>query len=373
MALGATLRNLRIPCRGNRGRAYDPSHFMLRLTQRLAFPILATTALTLTCIGWRAEGQTSLHDLPARAVERSQITLPGSPPFHLRAKVFEGTNLDNDSYNADIEEDWAAPDKWRRTVKMAKFSETLTVNGGTVGAQINGDYYPLWLRTLVDAIFNPGGPLQGMDMTKSSDNPIPSLDVETPTCRRFGYRVGTPPATNTIFASYCFQDGLLQAIYKPGYLAEYSKYKKFGDKQVARRIDEEIESGTTLEADIVELNAPATLDDSLFRVEQPSAPLRTITVSEQDFRALALYAPDIHQWPTIQDGKPVGTLSIYVCVDQRGTVREIYALNSDNPYMTDAARKQVMSWRFKPVSDNGEPVQIESILTFAYRTEIAPK
>lgn len=92
-------------------------------------------------------------------------------------------------------------------------------------------------------------------------------------------------------------------------------------------------------------------------------------MTEQTLRALALSLPDI-QWPTIKDGKPVGRLSIYVCVDRQGSLREIYALNSDNPYMTDAASKQVMTWKFKPASNSGEPVQIEGILTFAYQTEI---
>jgi outer membrane biosynthesis protein TonB len=78
------------------------------------------------------------------------------------------------------------------------------------------------------------------------------------------------------------------------------------------------------------------------------------------------------QWPTIHDGKPVGTLSIYVCVDRQGRIRESYELNSDNPYMTDAARKQIMNWTFKPALNDGQPVQIESILTFAYQTHITP-
>ena len=339
------------------------------IIRRLEFLTLATSALLLTCFGWRVEGQTSLHDLPARAIERSEITLLSSPPFHLRATVFEATNRNNDNYKADIEENWAAPDKWRRTVKTAKFSETLTTNGEKVSAQIDGDYYPHWLRTLVDAIFDPGAPLRGVDLTKSSDNPVLGMPV---TCRRFGYRVGISPATNTIFASYCFQDGLLQSILKPGYLADYSKYKKFGKQQVARRVQEWIEPGTTLEADIVDLDRVVTPDDSLFHVDQRSGPLRTIAVSEPTLRALALSAPEV-QWPTIKDGKPIGTLSIYVCVDQQGSVREIYALNSDNPYMTDAASKQVMSWKFKPASNSGEAVQIEGILTFAYQTEIDSK
>jgi len=66
-------------------------------------------------------------------------------------------------------------------------------------------------------------------------------------------------------------------------------------------------------------------------------------------------------------------LSIYVCVDRGGKVREIYGLNSDHPEMSDAARKQVMTWQFKPaVNQTGAHVQVESLLTFAYETKVVP-
>src|SRR5215470_12346151 len=78
-------------------------------------------------------------DLPRRAVEQSQITLAGSPPFHLKAKVVEATNPDNDGYKAEIEEYWAAPDKFHRTIKSRDLSETLIVNGGQISDQITGD------------------------------------------------------------------------------------------------------------------------------------------------------------------------------------------------------------------------------------------
>jgi len=38
--------------------------------------------------------------------------------------------------------------------------------------------------------------------------------------------------------------------------------------------------------------------------------------------------------------------------------------------MSDAAREQLMKWRFKPESRDGAPVQMEAILTFAYETRI---
>lgn len=351
-------------------RVYNSSDITSMNIQRIVLLAIAAIAV-LTLVPTFVEGQ-GLRDLPSRAIARSQITLPGSRAFHLKATVFEQTNKKNDGYNADIEEDWAAPNKWRRTVTTKSFSETVVVNDDKTSAQISGDYEPLWLRTLVNAIFAPGVPLEGVDLTKSRDNPVVSRSGDSLICRRFGYRVGIALATNTVFTAYCFQGGLLQSVVKPGYMADYARYKKFDDRQVARRVTEDLEPGTILEADIVDLEELTTPDESLFKTEQASRPLRSVALNEQTFRTLILSAPDI-QWPTIKDGKAIGTLSLYVSVDRQGNVRETYGLNSDNPYMTDAARKQIMNWKFKRATNNGEAVQIESILTFAYQTQIEPR
>ena len=104
---------------------------------------------------------------------------------------------------------------------------------------------------------------------------------------------------------------------------------------------------------------------------QINAPLRTVVVSEAVERTLLVSAPDI-QWPTLTSGRNPGTLSIYIAIDREGHVRETLGLNSDNPIMTAAAREQVMKWEFKPATNNGERVQVESVLTFGYETKIVP-
>src|SRR6266404_2385146 len=152
-------------------------------------------------------------DLPKKAIERSQITLPGSHPFFLKAKVLEATNPENTNYNAEIEEYWIAPDKWRRTVKTLDFSQTLIVDGGKTNEQLTGDYYPNWLRTIVLAIFDPGNPLQGLDLSRSSDNPVIG---GTEVCRRFTYMAGMAPISNKVFSSYCFEGGLIESVGAPG-------------------------------------------------------------------------------------------------------------------------------------------------------------
>jgi hypothetical protein len=164
----------------------------------------------------------------------------------------------------------------------------------------------------------------------------------------------------------------LESVGTPGYDISYSDYKKFGQKQVARKLSEYIESGTALEADITELRElPCPPDDSLFAINQISLPLRTAVISEAVVLTLLVSAPDI-SWPTLTSGRNPGTLSIYIAIDREGHVRETLELNSDNPIMTAAAREQGMKWQFKPAANKGERVQVESILTFGYQSKIVP-
>lgn len=309
----------------------------------------------------------SIADLPKKAIERSQITAPGSRPFFLKARTLEITNPANTNYSAEIEEYWAAPDKWRRTVKTSDFSQTLIVNGEKTSEKLTGDYYPNWLRTIVAAIFDAGAALQGVDLSRSSDNPVLG---GSQICRRFTYMAGIAPVSNKVFSSFCFEDGLLASVGKPGYQVSYKNYKSFAGKHVARTIGEYIESGTELEARIDELTELKSPDEARFATADTSAPLRTLQVREETLRSLAVNAPDI-AWPTVRSGADKGTLSLYVCLDRSGHVREIYELNTSNPGLSDVARDQVMKWQFKQAVSQGVPVQVESILTFAFQTAIA--
>ena len=304
-----------------------------------------------------------LLDLPKKAIERSQITLSGSKAFVLKAKVLEITNLNNADYRAEIEEYWVAPDKWRRVVKTNKFSQTLVVNGQQTSEQLTGDYNPNWLRTMVSAMFDPGDVLKGVDFwefLRQSD------DRRKKTCRRFMRFLSAVSSYQSEFLQLLFDDGLLDMVVVPGYEAIYRNYKGFAGKQVARTINERIENGTDLQATIDELAELKSPDDAMF-VVQANTPLRTVHIPEGTLRGMALNAPDI-VWPTVRSGQQTGTLALYVSIDRGGHIREIYELNSNNPGLSDVARDQVMKWQFKPATNNGQPIQIESILTFGFST-----
>jgi hypothetical protein len=172
--------------------------------------------LALVCVRTaRAADDKELSGLTEHAINESQITLPGSKPFHLTATISESTDRDNHSHNATIEEYWVALDKWRRTIKTAEFSEVLIMNGDKTSETLTGDYYPNWLRQFVTGIFDPGDPLQGVDMSKSTDIPrgyftpqgtLRIGDVGSEVCRRFMF-FGFKPAGH--------KQGILDVLFQP--------------------------------------------------------------------------------------------------------------------------------------------------------------
>jgi hypothetical protein len=322
-----------------------------------------------------------------RASKLSQITLPGSVPFHLKATVAELASPDSD-YKAEIEEYWVAPNKWKRTVRSPEFSETMVVNGEKIFEQNQGDYFPFWLRDFLTAIFNlapdeirqlqtPLPDMAGFQARKASSLPpgLKGLRRDTGTiCVRGQRTVGIAPVQNNIFASVCFENppGLLKSVVSPLFDAEFKDFKNFKGKNVARRISITPEPGTTIEARVTELEELQDPDAAMFDVAVPTAMqdrIASMRVTEELARGLLETSPEI-KWMAVRDGKTTGTLSMLVEIDREGHVRETWPLNSDNPYLEDQARTAVALWKFKPYSAHGMPVQLETILTFAFATTI---
>lgn len=80
-------------------------------------------------------------DAVDHALSKSQLTLPGSAPFHIKLSMAETTNPQSERH-AQVEEYWLSPEKYRRTIQSPAFSQTLIVNGSAVSETDAGDYYP---------------------------------------------------------------------------------------------------------------------------------------------------------------------------------------------------------------------------------------
>jgi hypothetical protein len=313
----------------------------------------------------------SIAQAADHAVQESKLTLAGGAPFHLKAHI-ANTGAPKPEYSADVEEYWVSPEKWRRTVQSAGFSQTLIVNGDKVSEKLTSDYYPFWLHDLVTALFDP---LPMVDQLKLMQGQleIPEDSAKSSSCMNMQFKVGTASAQNSVPSAFCFggKGGLLQAVITPGYKAQFADYLPFKKKMVARTIKAEFAPDFVLAAKVTQLAELSSPEENLFTIDAATPAteqMKTIQVTEDSARALALNTPAI-VWPPVREGKTTGVMSVYVSVDRTGHVREVWPLVSNNLELNQAAREELLHWQYKPYNNVG-PSQMEAVLTFAFSTRI---
>jgi len=311
-------------------------------------------------------------ELAERAVKQSQLTLPGSAPFHLRASIVEVTNPDSE-YKGELEEYWISPEKYRRTITSPTFSQTLVVNGDKVFEDDKGDYFPWWLNNLAKAVVEP---LPKTDVLKSPNLQMGYVNFSKHTyCFQMWTKIGNPPAESKEFWYFCFDGnaGLLQSVVTPGFDAWFEDFQDFKKKHIARTVGCNPEPGTRIELKVTELEEIKKPDESMFAVTEVTPAehrIATANVPDATVRTLAKNTPDI-LWPTLRSGQTTGVVTMYVSIDREGHVRETWPLVNDNEGLQDVARKQVKNWQFKIATIGGVPMQVESVMIFPFSTKIA--
>jgi TonB family protein len=327
------------------------------------------------CLGQRVtETSIPLGKALDHAMEQSALTGANAKPFHLKVHLFESTNAAS-PYRAEIEEYWVSQRQWRRSIDTPDFKQMLIANGDQISEQDTGDYYPLWLKSFITGIFEP---VPNADQWNKLDAKITQITLpngqRSDACARLKVKVGSDSVNNDAFSNVCFDAaGLLKFVGSPGYSMEFHDYQRFGKKMVARRYQDDPESGTELVANVVLLEEWRKPDATLFTIGQPTPPeqrLQSLLVSQATIERAAEGQPAL-VWPPVQSGKATGLLSMYVSVDRQGQVREAYPLNSDNAGLQDAARDQLLKWRLKPMAANGTRVQVEAPLTFRFATSLS--
>jgi hypothetical protein len=144
----------------------------------------------------------------------------------------------------------------------------------------------------------------------------------------------------------------------------------FKGKRVARMLIYHIDPGDSLQARIGTLGELESHDEGRFAIAEPTSKekqIRSVILPESELRPLALVPIEII-WPQVLDGAIRGETSYYVSVDRSGQVRETLALSMAKERANDSARRQIMKWKFKPVLNDGIPVQAEAVLNFRFDT-----
>jgi hypothetical protein len=277
-------------------------------------------------------------------------------------------------YQGTIEEWWFSPSQWRREVTAKDgIRQTIVVADGKKTERDEGNYFPLWLRGFVSATFDL---IPDATAWRASGGLIPQIATSngenSEACAHAKLSIGSGDSATDAFAGICFDGtGRLKSYFGPRYSMELSDYRSFGKKQIARKLENDPESGTHLVGEVTRLEEiPKNVSAALFM------PLPT---DDDRFRSAAVSSSQMEQliagnapirWPTVRSGKTHGRLAMYVSVDAAGHVREAWPLNSDNGGLEDPAREQVRHWTTKPAIADGKPVQVDGGLGFAFDTRI---
>lgn len=324
---------------------------------------LAIAILTLSAVAAAEDDVTRVK----KAVERSTLNQPGTPPFHLLAVLAPSRDSDRDSNRTgQVEIWWSSPTVWKREVRSPEFHQIMIVNGDKEWQKNEGDYFPEWLRETSVALIEPIPSLNlVLDQVKDADVKRmmgstyfswTMISTDGNVQSGMGATVALTDSTGLIFYG-----GAL------GWGGLYQDYKGFHHRMVGRTVSH----GTPeVKAKIKNLEDLKDVPAGLFDASVgggDAEPIRTVLISETSLRQ-NLQPMDAVVWPPLKDGPLEGSATTIVTVDRTGKVREISSVVANNNGVNEAARKAFTAMRFKPYLLNGIPVQVVSRITLPFKS-----
>jgi hypothetical protein len=210
------------------------STFVLRgLSQLLHFlPMKANLILVILSfctVSAVASEQSERLDARLRIAEQlSSLTAEGSTPLHLKLTSTEIRHGDPEG-NTEIEVWWANTDRWRREVKSSAFSQTTIPDGTRYYESNGGEYLPWWLDQLIRKSVDP---IPASEVTGANDSEV---EFANGNCARWQSHYAKGPAQIEITDTICFNpDGTLRELFTRTAGVQFSDYRYFGDKRIAR-------------------------------------------------------------------------------------------------------------------------------------------
>jgi hypothetical protein len=334
---------------------------------------LAGTKLAIPAVAEMRHGD--FHEAVAHAARLSTLAELGAQPFHLKLTA-QDTTLRNPEYNTEIEVWWAAPDKWRRTVKSPTFTQIAIQNGGRYyESNTADDYLPYWLDEIIRGAIDPI-PVEALANV--------SADEDRPGCGNWEVVHGSGADILLSYAMMCFNpDGTAREIFAEPIGLKFAAYERFGDKRIARQLSvwpgdrSEVTAAVTVLEPLEKgkHSESGTQVSNLFDVPNDTglaSRVRFVSVAES-----ALTAADSHvrlplSWPSSYTFPVNGLIAIRVEIDRTGNIREFPAAISKNQSINSGAVAQIKNWKFKPYLVGGSPVEVVTTLHVPFHLKYEP-
>jgi TonB family protein len=332
-------------------------------TAALAFLILLHPALPAA----QEDLQQQAAALISRAAELSNVRMPEGEPFVLRARV---RLLENAAVSlvGSYTLMWSSPERWRRVIVIAEYTEVRIVNEDrTWGRSSLGyrGYQPVWSRNLTQALgfasrlkLRPDETVEKIRWRNENGTLMRCIEVK-----------GTSKQNREL----CFErvSGTLVRERRSNQLEvnEYTDYAAWGSKLFPRTL--RVFEGDTLvvEVRVDELAAYPDPDPSWF--EPPNGEewwifrlaADDIVLPKLIHHVLPEYTPQEATRKGIQ-----GEVLIEAIVTTEGKVAEpILVQGVADDELNRRAMESVLQWRFEPGLKDGQPVPVIAEFTVTFR------
>lgn len=298
----------------------------------------------------------------AHASSISTLTQPGVAPFHLKLSARE-TRQNLPEYHGEVELWWETPEKWRREVRTAAFSQIAVRDGQGYYESNSAAYLPFWLHELIQ---------ESVDPIPLSELVREHVELTKRGCAEWQEPYPKGDGTAYVHHSICFNaDGTVSELLTPTVAVLLGDYQQYENKEIARSITVWPGGSGEIHATVDTLE-PLKQDDSLFALpgSTPFASRLRFLSAIESYLQLDTEASPSLTWPVVHNFPATGVMAVNVKLDREGAVREIGTIVSTNHVLTDAARQQILKWKFKPYLVDGSPVQVNATLAIHFEAKM---
>jgi TonB family protein len=331
----------------------------MRIHHCIACLVLLCAAATCVSV---ADETKKFDKMLDEASKKSNLTAPGSAPFHLKLSAKE-TRQNDPQLQADLEIWWAAPDKWRREIKSPAFSQAAVQNGQGYYENNSGDYMPFWLNELIQAAIDPI-PLEALKSELQSEQ----VEFNRRGCAEWQTYFAAEGEQIDQHNEVCFNsDGTVGRFFtRPG-SAQLESYQKFQGKWTASSISVWPGGPKDVRGTVYVLEKLKADGDQFAIPKDGGLPsrMRFVLVPQNALDSYKLDSPPM-EWPVLHNFPAKGAVTVDLKIDRNGNIREVGSPISHNVIINDAVKAQIAKWKFKPYPNAEAPVQVDTNITLRW-------
>jgi len=286
------------------------------------------------------------------AVAANSLTGEGKQPFHIKINFTMLDMTGKEGESGTVEEWWAAPGVERIVVASPSLNYTIPGDGATADVSVGREKY--FVEKLLEQAVHP--------IPDIAQAPFPFNIVN----RTFGNIQLSCYASRdaTIGINYCVdpKSNILRGEFESnGFAVSRNSLGIYQATNVAMDISISLQGKEAISGKVVALQSfnPATSTLVLSKAPSPSVPTvgAKVTQGKITYRTQPVF-------PFMAKAAHVGgTVVLLGRITKQGNVADLLPLASPSPMLTNAAMDAVKQWTYQPYLLNGEPTEIETVIS----------